>query len=289
MSPLRKHVAHLFAVATFILAMDGQAAAAELPSKVVDMVLNAGGWGPHEDDVEQRERLPLDLVRQLINGYPSDKRSIGLLALTLSAAKWGVADNGSLPSDPAEDDWRGPTRSSGKHLMSYLIGGVGLPHLDVTPLAKFIDYLVTKHEDIGPVSEQAKMTRLANGLRSGKKYDQIKSNATFRKWMLEGLRRKAAQQWILEYWLDTYWEPAYSASGEDVRLALVLARIWNTSPRLGQCAAGRTNGAKDRVQAALQAYIDCPGGRAAYKDRRWGWMKRPVVLFDAYFGKPPIK
>lgn len=131
------------------------------------------------------------------------------------------------------------------------------------------------------------MKKIANSLRSGKKYDQIKSNAIFRKWMLEGLRRKDAQKWVLEYWLDTYWEPAYRASGGDIRLALVVARIWNTSGRLGKCAAERALKADDRVQSALQAYVDCPGGSKAYKTRRWGWMKRPVALFDTYAKKSP--
>ncbi|WP_027993914.1 hypothetical protein [Sinorhizobium meliloti] len=260
-----------------------------LSPKIVEGVLKAGGWSPTEDDTMQRERLPHEFVKDLIQSYPSDKRSIGLLSLTLAAAKWGVEDDGSLPDDPADDAWRGPTRASGKHLMSYLVGGVGLPHLDVGPLAKFIDYLVEQHSYIGSASERDFMATLAEGLRHKKVYDQIKTDATFRKWMLQGLRRIEAQQWILEYWLTSFWEPAYNASGADIRLAMILARIWNTRKDLGEFAAEKARQAEpdQRVEAALHAYAFNPKGNPDYERRRWGWMRRPVVLLDKYWSAAP--
>lgn len=274
-------------LAIVIPVIASQASSEELPPKTLDVILDAGGWTSTADDTNQRERLPLSLVRQLIKSYPSDNRSIGLLSITLGTAKWGVDGDSTLPDDPANDTWRGPTRFSGKHLMSYNVGGVGLPHLDVGPLANFIDFLLAQHPNIGDDDERSHMKQIASNLRNGQKFDQIKSNATFRKWMREGLRRKDAQKWILEYWLDTYWEPSYRASAGDIRLALVVARIWNTSPRLGKCAAERALKEDDHVQAALKAYVHCPGGRKAYESRRWGWMKRAVTLFDAYTGKSP--
>ncbi|ESY17064.1 hypothetical protein [Mesorhizobium sp. LNJC391B00] len=253
-----------------------------IPSAILDELLADGGWTPSADDNNEGERLRIELVQRLVREFASDPRTIGLLSLTLSAAKWGVEREGSLPADPAGDAWRGPTRASGKHLMSYKVGGIGLPHLDVGELAKFIEYLLAEHSTIGGSVERDYLRKLARDLRAGKKYDQVKTNAVFRKWMLEGLRRRDAQEWILTSWLDTFWVPAYRASNGDVRLALVLARIWNTSPRLGACAAKRAARSGDPIQAALQAYVDCPGGRRDYKARRWGWMKRPVVLFDAF-------
>lgn len=71
-----------------------------------------------------RERLPINAVKLLIASYPADTHSIGLLSLALGAGKWGVETEATLPKDPAGDEWRGPTRASGKHLMSYKIGGV---------------------------------------------------------------------------------------------------------------------------------------------------------------------
>ncbi|MDR6670209.1 hypothetical protein [Rhizobium sp. 1399] len=271
-------------IATIVLActMAGPLSSAELSSATVDRVLDAGRWSPTADDREKGERLPTDFVQQLVSSYPADTRSIGLLSLALGAGKWGIEGDMSGLADPAGDNWQGPTRGSGKHLMSYLVGGVGLPHLDRAQLATFIDYIVAQHSDIGPTPERSRMTELAQGLRKGRTYAQIKSDATFRKWMLHGLRYKDAQQWVLNYWLDTYWEPAYAASGGDVRLALVVARIWNTRPKLGQCAADRARKAGNNIQVALDAYVHCPGGDQEYKSRRWGWMKRPVVLFDAY-------
>jgi len=253
-----------------------------LASQTVDAVLQAGGWDQNADDTNQRERLPLSAVKLLVTCYPDDTRSIGLLSLTLSAGKWGVESDPTLPEDPAEDDWLGPTRASGKHLMSYKVGGVGLPHLDVGALAKFIDYLLANHSDIGDANECAYMKQLAEDLRRNTKYDEIKTNRTFLKWMRDGLRRRDAQVWVLEFWLDNYWEPALQASKNDVRLALVVSRIWNTSHGLGTCAAERALQSDDRIQAALEAYVHCPGGSESYRNRRWGWMKRPVVLFDAY-------
>ncbi|MHC2303397.1 hypothetical protein [Rhizobium mongolense] len=270
------------ATIALVCAMTCPLSSAELSPATVERALDAGRWNPTADDTEKRERLPSDFVQELVSSYPADTRSIGLLSLALGAGKWGVDGDMSGVADPAGDNWQGPTRASGKHLMSYLVGGVGLPHLDKAPLATFIDYIVSEHGDIGPTSERSRMTQLASSLRKGKTYDQIKSDATFRKWMLHGLRSKDAQQWVLNYWLDTYWEPAYAASGGDVRLALVVARIWNTKPRLGQCAADRARKAGNNIQVALDAYVDCPGGKQEYKNRRWGWMKRPVVLFDAY-------
>lgn len=38
----------------------------------------------------------------------------------------GVDGNMSELKDQTDDDWRGPTIASGKHLMSYRVGGVGL-------------------------------------------------------------------------------------------------------------------------------------------------------------------
>lgn len=130
--------------------------------------------------------------------------------------------------------------------------------------------------------ERTYMKQLADDLRHQTKYDDVKANATFQKWMREGLRQRDAQTWVLEYWLSHYWEPALAASKNDVRLALVVARIWNTSSRLGKCAAERALKAEDRIQAALKAYVECPRGKPDYQTRRWGWMRRPVVLFDTY-------
>ncbi|UIJ83153.1 hypothetical protein [Rhizobium leguminosarum] len=286
MLPMLKQSFAAFALAAAFSIIAGSVWADSLDPSVVEQVLETGGWSLTADDTNQREQLTVDLVKRIVKDYPTDTRTIGLLTLTLGAAKWGVRDGATLPTDPANDNWRGPTRASGKHLMSYKIGGVGIPHLDVAPLAKFIDYLLTKHSEIGGTADQQYMSNLAHRLRTGTKYDQVKANAIFRKWMLEGLRHKDAQEWILNYWLDTYWVPAYAASGGDVRLALVLARIWNTRPQLGACAASQALKSKDHVQAALQAYVDCPGGRRAYEARRWGWMKRPVVLYDTYANKP---
>jgi hypothetical protein len=70
----------------------------------------------------------------------------GILVLTLSVAEWGV-DWGSAaaPPDPAGSSWQGPRDiTQGKHLMSYALGGIGLPHLDVASAARFFAAFVQR-------------------------------------------------------------------------------------------------------------------------------------------------
>ncbi len=246
-------------------------------------LLDAGKWSASSDeDLRLGERLPLDLIEAIIKSYPADKRTIGLLSLSMGAGKWGV-EEGALAdgTDPAQDRWRGPGKASGKHLMSYRTGGVGLPHLDTGALASFIDFLLQQHTDIGSSSEQETLRRMAAKLRDGYAFAAFDTDPTFRKWMLQGLRQKDAQFWIMEHWLTKYWDPALKAADGDGRLTLVLARVWNSAPAEGQRAAERAKHADDKVQAVLDGYVRT--NRSFEKDR-WPWMKRPVVLFDMFNG-----
>lgn len=266
-------------------------AAATIPDDVLDGLLAAGDWSPTADeDLKLREQLPTALVAKLVKG---DRHSLGLLALTTSIGKWGRTPTGDPPSDPAGDDWRGPRPSAGhgdpgggKHLMSYRVGGVGLPHADRGYLADFIGYLLANHPDIGPASERATMTSIQHRLAAKTAFDAVRTNPTFLKWMKAGLQQKDAQRWLLDQWLDRYWEPslkAVEASGGTVEEALVNVRIRNTSTSLAQCAIRHAAGAEDRIKAELEAYASpkiCPGAKPRYKGDRWGWMRRPVVLYD---------
>ncbi len=254
------------------------------PGDAMQAILDAGKWTDSADeDQGLAETLPLEAVKAIIKSYPEDQRTIGLLSLAIGAGKWGI-EEGGLPSetDPAKDRWRGPNRASGKHLMNYKTGGVGLPHLDTERLGVFMGYLVQNHGEIGPAAEQNEIRNLAKKLNSGSAFADIRANATFKKWMLQGLRKKDSQIWILEHWLKDYWDPAFAAAHRDVRVALVLARVWNTRSSLGRCAAAKAEHAADKVQAVLEAYVSCPGGDPDYEDRRWNWMRRPVALYDMF-------
>lgn len=265
-----------------------QAAAQAIPEEIFQAILDAGAWSPTADEnLNLREQLSLATVQAIVQSYPSTTHELGLLVLTTSAGKWGVlAQSGSsIPDDPAHDEWRGPNKVEGKHLMSYRTGGVGLPHLDVGSLANFVRYLLSQSPALGPAAEQERMGAIARQLDRSLTFAQVRNDPVFRKWMLAGLRQRESQRWILEHWLTDYWDPAIEATGSDVRAALVLARIWNSSGRLAKCALELSANAKDRVDAMLEAYASptlCAGADPKLRTRRFPWMRRPIVLYDAY-------
>ena len=111
-------------------------------------VLEAGGWSATADDDGGHERLPEGFVATIVREHatqpnaPSEKTLVGLgiMVLTLSVAEWGVAWETAPPPDPAAQKWQGPDSiRQGKHLMSYALGGIGLPHLDVGGAVRFFD------------------------------------------------------------------------------------------------------------------------------------------------------
>jgi hypothetical protein len=118
---------------------------------VFDAVLEAGDWNEKADDNGGNERLHSSIIREILEGYASrrdapaecDIAGLGILVLTLSVAEWGVAWDGEAPEDPVPDGkWKGPPDiTQGKHLMSYALGGIGLPHLDKERAVKFFDAL----------------------------------------------------------------------------------------------------------------------------------------------------
>jgi hypothetical protein len=72
----------------------------------------------------------------------------------MGIGEWGVADPAGLPPDPAHKNWKSDTGpDSGKHLMSYGVGGVGISHADQGDLRDFIrfaagtDLVSSEHRD----------------------------------------------------------------------------------------------------------------------------------------------
>ena len=113
------------------------AISATISDTVLDDILKAGNWSASADDNADNERLPEAAARRWIaaalgNSSRQAVADLGALALTLSVAERGVAWDGSIPTDPAGTNSRGPgSIMAGKHAMSYALGGIGLPHLDV--------------------------------------------------------------------------------------------------------------------------------------------------------------
>ena len=111
-----------------------RASAEAISQNVFDSLMAAGRWSTTADeDQKLSERLPLPTVKALVQSFqPGDTRTVGLLVLTTSAGKWDVETGSDLAlgTDPAKNKWSGPSPNLGKYLMSYKIGGVGLPHFD---------------------------------------------------------------------------------------------------------------------------------------------------------------
>jgi hypothetical protein len=78
------------------------------------------------------------------------QQGLGLLALLLGTAEWGVAGAG-LPDDPAKKNWESDTgEDSGKHVMSYAVGGVGILHADVGDLEEYVKWVAARSGAGGP-------------------------------------------------------------------------------------------------------------------------------------------
>jgi hypothetical protein len=146
--------------------------------------LKQGGWHEKVDDNVKGENLSPDLIRQIVSKYqaqpndPNALQDLGLFALAMGIAEWGVADPAGLPPDPAGKNWASDTGpDSGKHLMSYAVGGIGISHADVGDLGKFIR-LVADDASLVPAEHRRALLRLANtGLyrRGAVIYDEIRA------------------------------------------------------------------------------------------------------------------
>ena len=132
-----------------------------VPDATMDALIDAGGWAPTAEDNGSNERLPETFLRQLLahtNSTGDDAgrlTSLGILALALSIAEWGVAWSGSPPSDPAGTKWKGPASiDAGKHMMSYSLGGLGLAHLDKNDIVAFLKELAKTSPGTGKEVEE---------------------------------------------------------------------------------------------------------------------------------------
>jgi hypothetical protein len=139
---------------------------------VFDQYLSSGKWSEKADDNASGEALPFAIVKETVKRYcqaPKDKdalENMGILALTLGAANWGVNDLKDIPPDPNKKKWASTTGDdAGKHLMSYAIGGVGISHADVGDLREFLELQAGKetHAD-----RKARLNALVNDVRYGK-------------------------------------------------------------------------------------------------------------------------
>lgn len=125
------------------------AAELPLPDTAFEYILERGRWSASADDDVQGESLDAGFVKDLMLAYrdnPEDRGAqlgLGLVALILGVAQWGISDPQGLPEDPAQSDWKAQTsNNTGKHLMSYGVGGVGIAHIDNDELIAFMKYVL---------------------------------------------------------------------------------------------------------------------------------------------------
>ncbi|TSD87441.1 hypothetical protein FFK22_017365 [Mycobacterium sp. KBS0706] len=150
---------------------------------VFSQFLEQGGWSGAADDNITKEVLSADLVKAIITNYrdkPTElwaRTDLGLFALAMGVAEWGIADPSGLPPDPADKGWASDAgEDSGKHLMSYAIGGVGISHADVGDLQKFMRYVADS--GLVPQEHRADLLRLADDVqyrKPGVVYDELRA------------------------------------------------------------------------------------------------------------------
>ncbi|WP_277981186.1 hypothetical protein [Sphingomonas phyllosphaerae] len=162
-----------------LLALNAPAPA--LPDDLFADLLREGDWTTSADDDAPGEAIPQALLRRMSSGQTLDTAygsgAIGLLALTMGIAQWGISDPAGLPSDPAGKGWRTLSAGNrGKHFMSYATGGVGLFHADLTELQDFIDRVIGR--GLVPLRFQGALRRTldpARYLRHYVRYDELRA------------------------------------------------------------------------------------------------------------------
>jgi hypothetical protein len=159
----------------------GRARGAALPTTsvsdpVLSAILSAGNWSTLAEDNGRNERVNQGVASSWVKaaaGPAPSRQSIvdlGVLTLTLAVAEWGVEWQGAPPADPADKEWTGPKSiEAGKHLMSYALGGVGLPHLDAQDGIAFFDQLA------GLMSGDTRLADYVRHLPADFHYDRVRA------------------------------------------------------------------------------------------------------------------
>lgn len=150
--------------------------AASVSDGVLEAILAAGNWSTSADDSGGNERIPQSVAEALVRaaaGASPPRQALvdlGALALTLSVAEWGVAWKDGPPADPAKTQWAGPQSiKAGKHLMSYALGGIGLPHLDTGDGVAFFRQLATRLPD------DSRLADYLRGFPADFHYDRVRA------------------------------------------------------------------------------------------------------------------
>ncbi|TGE01725.1 hypothetical protein [Methylobacterium nonmethylotrophicum] len=258
--------------------------------------LKQGHWEEGaKENLQLREQLDFSFIKDIIADHkndpddPTSQAHLGLLVLACGVAHWGVHGAPADLIDPEKDQWKGPPAGRGKHLMGVTAGGVGLPHMDRTYLGRFLEKFAPA---VDPAGHYKTITNTIQRLKNGVAFAVFEAqNQTseggeiwrdFTMVAETALGSFAAQEWVINRWLNRYWMPSVTAVRQDKRditEAIVNARIRNSSSATADCALQRSRGAADPIEVQLTSYVSgCPGSKKDHK-RRWGYMRRPVVLY----------
>ena len=152
-----------------------------LSNEDFEAYLVGGGFSEVADDHISNECIPESVVRRIVHNYNEDSDSpacvqaLGLLSLLLAVAEWGV-EGENLPADPAGKQWQSDTgEDSGKHLMSYAVGGVGISHADVGDLEEFLIWIA--NSGIVPSEHKQQLLDLTEKRyrKEGVLYDELRA------------------------------------------------------------------------------------------------------------------
>lgn len=197
-------------------------------------------------------------------------RDPGLLALFIGVANWGVdwtGYPGRVPSDPMGIDWAGPGIGDGKHLLDHRwdterddageisrSGGLGIRHGKAT----LIDQTYQKFG-------RPKLPESVLGQESFVTYWADSDRAVWEAWARTLLHRHDFQRWFIEDYLNGEWADARRLYPRDASIAVLAARINNSSPAALRCFRREGLSTFDAIAAA---YAD--GRAGCYEGRGWG-------------------
>ena len=102
--------------------------------------------GQKSDDNAKAESFARSSPKACVDAYqknpsePAGRAALELFVLALAIAGWRVTGPSGLPEDPVGANWTTRrTASTGKHLMNYAVGGLGISHADNTELVAFVE------------------------------------------------------------------------------------------------------------------------------------------------------
>jgi hypothetical protein len=248
---------------------------AALSSALADQVLTFGEWTPNAfDDDTVHEQVSWEFIQQAV---ASGQNDVGVLTLLLAIGRWGISNPPQGLCDPEGINWAGRPGISGKQLMDYNRGGLGIAHYDTSKLFKIYDdygfpnnvptswrsLLFDQMRDKG-LGNNGENPQARVALGNGTTITQEQAWANWKTWARDLLRRREVQIDLLNRWIDDYWQDALRNTGGDTTVALVNARIANSSPALASDVGGLS------IEQQLQRYD--------HADRN-NVMLRPVLAY----------